>query len=209
MSEQTADAILQHLKARGPQTAQGLAKHLAMTAEGVRQHLAKLRDQGLVGHRDAARGVGRPKRSWRLTERGHGRFPDGHSQLLLDMVTAVRSEFGEPGLAKLIAAREKQMLKSYRMRLRGIDDLGARVRALAAQRADEGYMAEARVDGEGGFLLLENHCPICAAAAACQGFCRSELEVFRRALGAGVRVERYEHLLAGARRCAYRITPAE
>ena len=209
MSEQTADAILQHLKARGPQSAQGLAKHLAMTAEGVRQHLAKLRGRGLVGHRDAAQGVGRPKRSWRLTERGHGRFPDGHSQLLLDMVTAVRSEFGESGLDKLIAAREKQMLKSYGERLAGIESLGARVRALAVLRMDEGYMAEARADGKGGFLLIENHCPICAAATACQGFCRSELDVFRRALGPGVRVERHEHLLSGARRCAYRITPTE
>ncbi|MGH2578525.1 MAG: MarR family transcriptional regulator, partial [Actinomycetota bacterium] len=45
-------------------------------------------------------------------------------------------------------------------------------------------------------------------ARACQGFCRSELEVFRDVLGPGVEVERVEHILAGARRCAYRITPA-
>jgi len=56
-----------------------------------------------------------------------------------------------------------------------------------------------------GFLLIENHCPICAAAAACQGFCRAELEVFRDTLGADVIVERTDHILAGARRCAYRI----
>ena len=78
-------------------------------------------------------------------------------------------------------------------------------RKLTALRDEEGYMAEARADGKGGFLLVENHCPICAAASACQGFCRSELEVFRKALGPGVRVEREEHLLSGARRCVYRI----
>jgi predicted ArsR family transcriptional regulator len=54
-------------------------------------------------------------------------------------------------------------------------------------------------------LLVENHCPICAAARACQNFCRSELDVFRRVLGPDVQVERVEHQLAGARRCAYRI----
>ena len=107
----------------------------------------------------------------------------------------------------LIAAREKQMIESYGERLRGHGNLGVRVRALAAVRNEEGYMAEARADGKGGFLLIENHCPICAAATACQGFCRSELEVFRAALGSDVRVERSEHLLAGARRCAYRIVP--
>jgi predicted ArsR family transcriptional regulator len=54
-------------------------------------------------------------------------------------------------------------------------------------------------------LFVENHCPICAAAAACQGLCRSELAVFRAVLGADVTVERIDHILAGARRCAYRI----
>jgi predicted ArsR family transcriptional regulator len=58
----------------------------------------------------------------------------------------------------------------------------------------------------GGFLLVENHCPICAAARVCQGFCRSELELFREVLGPGVEVERTEHVLAGGRRCAYRVT---
>ena len=207
MSEQTADAILHHLKTHGPQAAKALASRLGMTAEGVRQHLAKLRDAGLVAHRDEPEGVGRPKRYWRLSESGHGRFPDGHSQLMLDMVTAVRDEFGDAGLDRLIAARETQMLEGYVERLRGHDGLDSRVSALAALRAEEGYMAEARADGDGGFLLIENHCPICAAAAACQGFCRSELEIFRRVLGPGVRVERDEHLLAGARRCAYRISP--
>ena len=46
------------------------------------------------------------------------------------------------------------------------------------------------------------------AAAACQGFCRAELALFQAALGDGVSVERTDHILAGARRCAYRITAA-
>jgi len=40
---------------------------------------------------------------------------------------------------------------------------------------------------------------------AIQGLCRSELALFRAVLGPGVEVERTEHILAGARRCAYRI----
>lgn len=206
-AEQTVDAILRLLKSSGPQSAKALAARLGLTTEGIRQHLAKLGAAGLVSHRDAVLGVGRPKRIWRLTGSGHGRFPDGHSQLMLDLVTAIRGEFGDAGLETLIAAREKQMLAKYGERLAGLGGLGERVRALAALRHEEGYMAEARGDGDGGFLLIENHCPICAAATACQGFCRSELEVFRAALGSDVRVERSEHLLAGARRCAYRITP--
>jgi predicted ArsR family transcriptional regulator len=28
------------------------------------------------------------------------------------------------------------------------------------------------------YFLIENHCPICAAATECQGFCRAELSNF-------------------------------
>jgi predicted ArsR family transcriptional regulator len=72
-------------------------------------------------------------------------------------------------------------------------------------------MAEAQLQdndgGDGSVLLVENHCPICAAARVCQNFCRSELDVFSRVLGPSVRVERTEHQVAGGRRCVYRIAP--
>ena len=96
---------------------------------------------------------------------------------------------------------------AYAAALAPATSLGERVARLAELRAAEGYMAEVSVESD-GFLLVENHCPICAAAAACQGFCRAELQAFRDALGPGANVERTDHMLAGARRCAYRITAA-
>ena len=72
-------------------------------------------------------------------------------------------------------------------------------------RSAEGYMAEVQSTGRGAYLLIENHCPVCAAARACRGLCRSELEVFQAALGPDVEIERADHLLTGARRCSYRV----
>ncbi len=64
-----------------------------------------------------------------------------------------------------------------------------------------------RAKGDSGALtLVENHCPICAAAQTCQGLCRDELALFQ-ALLPDAEVERSEHLLSGARRCAYRVVP--
>ena len=100
-----------------------------------------------------------------------------------------------------------QMLSAYQSRLEGKTKLKDRISALAEVRSEEGYMAEAHEDGDGGFALIENHCPICAAATECQNFCRSELAIFQQVLGPDATVERTDHLLAGARRCAYRITP--
>jgi predicted ArsR family transcriptional regulator len=150
-------------------------------------------------------GVGRPSSIWNLTSIAQSRFPDAHAQLTVRLIQAVRSELGAEALDRIVLAREREARESYSAELQGAANLGERIARLAAIRTREGYMAEWRAEGD-GFLLIENHCPICAAAAACQGFCRAELEVFQDTLGAGVIVERTDHILAGARRCAYRIT---
>ena len=48
-------------------------------------------------------------------------------------------------------------------------------------------MAEVKPDGERAFLFIENHCPICAAATACQGLLRDRARPFPGGAGAGGR----------------------
>jgi predicted ArsR family transcriptional regulator len=197
--------VLHALKAAGPQSAEALGRKLGMTAVGARQHLTRLQEEGLVDAVDQSEGVGRPKRSWSLTESGHARFPDNHAGLTLELITAIRKTGGEPMLDAVIAAREKAALLAYRRTLAGAASLQEKVKRLAKIRSAEGYMASVAAGTDGALLLVENHCPICVAAKACQGFCRSELALFRETLGDQVNVERDEHIVAGARRCVYRI----
>lgn len=206
MSENNADRILFFLKTRGPLAAAALAKTLRITAMGVRQHLARLEDGGLVAHADERLTVGRPKRHWRLTEAAAARFPDTHAQMTVEILASVRKVFGVRGLDRLIRQRERETLARYQAAMRGARSVGERSRRLAAMRSDEGYMAECVARPDGSLLLVENHCPICAAARSCQGLCRSELEIFRAVLP-DADIERTDHIMAGARRCAYRIAP--
>jgi len=202
----TTDRLLQRLKAVGPQTAAMLADKLGVTAVAVRQHLDRLAEEGLVAPEDRRETVGRPKRYWQLSAAGHGRFPDNHAGLTLEIIEAAAAVFGPDGLDKLIAHREAATRDAYARRLAYAPDLATKVASLAALREAEGYMAEWSAEPDGSFLLIENHCPICAAATRCQALCRSELAVFAAALGPAATIERSEHLVAGARRCAYRIT---
>jgi predicted ArsR family transcriptional regulator len=206
MIEGNSDRILLLLKTRAPLTAAALARQIGITPMGVRQHLARLALDGLVAHVDERRSVGRPKRHWQLTAKAHARFPDSHAQVTIELLGAVEKLFGEAGLDRLIAERERETLERYRLALARSKSLAARVRALARLRSEEGYLSECRGEADGSFLLVENHCPICAAARACQGFCRSELDIFRAVLPDST-VERVDHILAGGRRCAYRVAP--
>ncbi|HEY6980661.1 metalloregulator ArsR/SmtB family transcription factor [Reyranella sp.] len=204
-TDRSQDRILFHLKSRGSQTAAEIGRSLGMTPAGARQHLVKLEVTGLVEAENQRHGRGRPRKCWRLTQAGHGRFPDRHSDLTLDLLGATRQVFGERGLERLIEHRQGASLADYRKAVGERWSLRRKLAALAQVRSREGYMASIADDPQGGFLLVEDHCPICAAAAACQGLCRSELAIFRAVLGTDVTVERIDHILAGARRCAYRI----
>ncbi|MGI9303300.1 MAG: helix-turn-helix transcriptional regulator [Gammaproteobacteria bacterium] len=205
MTAPNDERILYLLKTRGAQTAAGLASRLDITPVGARQHLDRLRDQDLVAYEDRREAVGRPKRYWRLTDHGHARFPDTHGHLTVELIGSIRSVFGEDGLDRIIARREMETLSHYQAAIAPLADLQGKVSKLAEIRDSEGYMAQWRCEPDGSYLLVENHCPMCAAATTCQGFCRSELAIFESVLGDDVLVSRVEHVLEGGRRCAYRI----
>ena len=213
MAATSDDRILFQLKTRGPQTAAAVGTRLGMTPTGARQHLARLQADGLVEgqeqrkeqRKEQRQKRGRPTRLWRLTDQGHGRFPDRHSDLTLELIRSTQAVFGKAGLEKLVRHREEDSLDRYRKLVPRRLSLRAKLDALAAARSQEGYMARVIPERDGSFLLVEDHCPICAAAATCQALCRSELAIFQNVLGDGIMVQRIDHLLAGARRCAYRV----
>jgi len=202
-----AERLLGVIKRRGPQRIADLAGVLGISPEAVRQTLARLAEEKLVEPRNQRQALGRPVQRWQLSAAGHARFPDSHAELTLQLIAAVRAELGEAALDRVIATRATATAAHYQEALAAVEGLGARVTALAELRDREGYMAQAEAT-DGGYLLIEDHCPICAAASQCQGFCRTELELFQDLLGPAAQVERIEHLFAGARRCAYRITPS-
>jgi predicted ArsR family transcriptional regulator len=203
----TTDAILFQLKSLGEAQVETIAMRLGITVQAVRQRLDRLLDENLVEFSDQPRGRGRPRRIWSLTPKATSLFPDTHAQLTVDLIGTIRSELGEKAFGRLLQRRAEEIAVSYRHRLAREPDMAGKLAALADIRSAEGYMARLEeLPGE-GYLLVEDHCPICAAATVCQGFCSVELEVFRGLLDDGWQIERQDHLLLGARRCTYRITP--
>src|SRR5262249_51806108 len=108
---------------------------------------------------------------------------------------------------RVLTSRCARQRTDYGRRIKPTGAIERKLRELAKVRSEEGYMAEIKKEDDGNFLLVENHCPICAAANACQGFCSTELDLSRSVLGPGVNVERAEHIIKGDQRCVYRIKP--
>ena|SRR5579864_5827380 len=201
-------AVLEQVKRQGPVTSDALAAKLAVTGTAVRQHLEALEKTGLVKQESRTGGRGRPAKLWRATLEADSSFANSHAALVVDLIAQVRKAFGEEGLDRLIALRTAEQERTYLPEVSRGKSLKSRLEQLAKLRSREGYMAEVRKDAADKWLLLEHHCPICSAARSCSGICRDELKLFQRLLGKDVRVERVSHILAGAERCAYRVTPA-
>ncbi|MGD1880457.1 MAG: helix-turn-helix transcriptional regulator [Kiloniellaceae bacterium] len=208
--KRTRRAIIDNLKQDGPQDAASLARRLGISAMAVRQHLYDLEGEGLVTHEAEARppgskALGRPAKLWALTPAADRFFPDGHAEFTVGLIHSMKQAFGDAGLDKLLKIRAKEQTAGYKARIDKQPSLPKKLQALAAIRTEEGYMAEVQKTN-GGYLLIENHCPVCSAAAACTNLCNMELDVFRKALGREHEVKRIDHILAGARRCAYLVT---
>lgn len=201
----TRRAIVKRLKAEGPVDSARLARRMGLTPMAVRQHLYVLQREKLVTAEERKGPLGRPAKYWQLTREADRLFPDAYAELSVALIGALGDTFGEAGVQRVLESRSAAQRTTYRARIDESAPLGDKLRALAKQRTEEGYMAEVRRDGD-AFLFIENHCPICAAASVCQGFCSTELELFRDVLGPDAAVERAEHIVSGDRRCVYRVS---
>jgi predicted ArsR family transcriptional regulator len=202
----THQRIIELLKTQGPLTAKALAQELKVTTMGVRQHMLALEESGDVVFQDEKAPRGRPTRYWTLTQKTNSHFADRHEELTVQLIDSVIAVFGDDGLEKLITNREESSMRSYRLALADRYGVQEKLEKLAEIRCDEGYMATVEQEDD-FFWLLENHCPICAAATKCINFCRSELQLFQSLLSNVAVISREEHIIEGARRCAYKVIP--
>lgn len=203
----TRQALLLLLKRAGRRSARELAARLGVTPTAVRQHLLALGQSGLV--RECARppgGRGRPARLWDLREGAEAHLPDGHAALCLTLAGALRASLAPLALRRALGVALREQVRAYRERLRPHTGLGPRLRALAAEREREGFLVQVVRNGAGGYLLVQNHCPVGRAACALPELCTAEQRTLRQALG-HVTVTLVEHRLGGASRCTWRIHP--
>jgi predicted ArsR family transcriptional regulator len=202
----TRRAIVKLLKTEGALDSARLAKKLRVTPMAVRQHLYALQQEKMVNAEERPAPLGRPAKFWKLTREADRLFPDAYAELSVALLDAVGETFGSSGVDRLLHTRLARQKREYGARIDRDAPLSKKLQQLAKIRSEEGYMAEVHAEGPKAFVFLENHCPICAAATACQGLCVTEIELFQSVLGPDVRISRTEHIIDGERRCAYRMT---
>jgi DeoR family suf operon transcriptional repressor len=185
-----------------------VAEQLDITVSGARQHLSALVREGLVEASELPSPSPSAKRGRRTlvyaaTAAADAYFPKAYGELTNELLGYVADTDREL-LDALFAKRREHRIAGARARLAGKRTLGAKVAELTRILDDDGYLATSEAVGRGGFRIVEHNCAIWAVAERYGQACTSELEFIRTVLD-GADVERVQHMIAGARRCAYEV----
>jgi DeoR family suf operon transcriptional repressor len=130
-------------------------------------------------------------------------FPKAYGELTNELLGYV-GESDPRLLDELFAKRRQHRIEGARTRLARTRGLRAQVAELTRILDEDGYVASFEQTGPGVYRIVEHNCAIWAVAQRYGQACTSELEFIRTVLP-DAEVERVEHMVAGARRCAYEV----
>jgi len=200
-------AVLYAVRRRGEATAEQVAEQLEITVSGARQHLDALARDGLVesGELPSPEGRrGRRRLVYSATAAADAYFPKAYGELTNELLGYV-ADTDRALLDQLFSKRRESRIENARTRLGSKRTLRARVAELTRILDEDGYLASWEQVEPGVFRIVEHNCAIWAVAERYGQACTSELEFIRTVLD-GAEVERVQHMVAGARRCAYEVT---
>ena len=199
-------AVLYAVRRRGEATAEQVAEQLGMTVSGARQHLSALARDGYVDVAELP--AAEPKRGRRalaytVTAMADAVFPKAYGELTNELLGYV-SERDPQLLDDLFAQRREHRIAAAEARLARKHGLGAKVAELTRILDEDGYLASYEKVAPDVYRIIEHNCAIWAVAQKYGQACTSEIE-FIRAVLPEANVERVQHMIAGARRCAYEV----
>jgi predicted ArsR family transcriptional regulator len=203
--------ILERLRREGPASPDQIAAAIGASRTGVLQQLRALEETNFVSRQTVRHGVGRPRHLYDVTADAQELFPSNYDGLAEGLLAAIGAVGGEALVEQIFQARRRQIGERVR---RDLDErvgpdapLIDRVRALAVLQDEQGYLADAVIEGDGTIRLREHNCAILDVARGQRSACDAELDLFREVLGADV--VRDTHIASGDRCCSYTIAETD
>lgn len=203
-AERTSDRLLLLLKHQGAQCAAQLSEELGLTEQGVRRHLSRLTQAGLIqAHTEKPLGRGRAQQVYRLTEQGEARFPKSYSSLCLDILNHLEAEYGTEAVERVMTARSRAAVQQFHGRWEPEWTLPRRLEELTREFQEAGYSSVLEEEPD-CYYLTHRNCPHLSVAREYTELCGSERDLIAGLLLTEVTCE--SRVATGACGCRYRIS---
>lgn len=178
-------AVIGLLKRSTGMSVAEMARELKMSYMGVKQHCVELEKKGFLDTWRRPKQIGRPEKTYRLTEKAADLFPDAGCEVTLDILKDLQSIYGANAADKLLFSYFAKRTEYYLKKVKG-ETVTERAASFAKLRDAEGYVCDLSLEGDYGFSLIEYHNPLERIAARYPSVVRMEETLFSRVLKAPV-----------------------
>lgn len=191
------------LKKKGGMTADELAEQLAITRNAVRQHLAALENDRLVGKSATRPSGGRPQQLYVLTEKGHELFPRHYSWLAQLLLESMQEEAGSEAVGERLSAlgaRVAAQLGNQQPAQQSEPE--RKVQELAAIMEQMGYDAHSAQEAGNIPVIEADNCVFHTLAMKNPEICKFDLALLSAFTGSTV--EHHECMAKGGNVCRFK-----
>lgn len=202
INRSTRDKVLYTLLKREECTINELAEEVEINPISVRHHITKLEVERLVDSREERHGVGRPRRIYYLTEKGHERFPTRYLRLTLRLLKQLKETMPEAMVSKLFAQMAQDLASEYKDELEDLS-IEERLDLVADLLTNEGFTVEWERDGD-NYRIRESNCPYYHIGQSHPEVCSVDQTIISTLLS--IPAQKVKCMLHGDSHCTYLIT---
>lgn len=161
-----------------------LSEALGMSYMGVKKHCIAMHKLGYLDTWRRPKEVGRPEKTYRVTEKLAPLFPSIGDEVSLAILEA-SMQLEVNAAEKLLYAFFREQAEKLAVKVSG-DSVQERAENLARARDDQGYLSRCRYDEEEGLRIDEYHNPLQPLFDKYPTLERMEIQMFEGLLGAHV-----------------------
>ena len=157
LSKTTRQRVLETLLKRQRCTINELAEAVEIDPISVRHHISRLEAERLVTSAEERHGVGRPRRSYFLTENGMEHFPTRYMRLTMRLLEQMKDSLPPSLVQSLFSQMAQDVIADYQVELEGLS-MEERLKVLKEMLNNEGFNIDWKLEGE-QYHIRETNCP--------------------------------------------------
>lgn len=200
-AKNTRERILQIMLAREGCTISEMAELVDINHISVRHHIGRLEAEGLVTSQEQRHGVGRPRRTYSLTEKGREHFPTRYIRLTMRLLEQLKETVPPAVIGRLFQQMAEDMASDVRSEAEGLT-VEERLELLKKLLNREGFNVDIIRQGE-EYLIKESNCPYYHVGQTHPEVCSVDQTLISTILD--VPAQKIQCMLRGDAHCTYAI----